>query len=160
MSGNNFALGAATNKMDLHEKENVLSSIVHVLCIVHLIFSHTYLADREKSLMAHSLATKLGKRRPGNYDAVGNTTLLSAPLCACVCACMRVCTLLRVLSVETDVDVSRVASRRRRWMGGGDGRRGGRMAIVNMKGRKINRTVKAGREGTMNSWHMRYIKRG
>lgn len=68
--------------------------------------------------MAHSLATKLGKRGiAGNCDAVGSTTLLSALVCVCVCVCVWVP--LRVLSVETDLDVSRVASRRKRWMGGG-----------------------------------------
>lgn len=52
--------------------------------------------------MAHSLATKLGKRGiAGNCDAVGSTTLLSALVCVCVCVCVWVP--LRVLSVETDL---------------------------------------------------------
>lgn len=39
--------------------------------------------------MAHSLATKLGKRGiAGNCDAVGSTTLLSALVRVCVCVCV------------------------------------------------------------------------
>lgn len=106
--------------------------------------------------MAHSLATKLGKRGiAGNCDAVGSTTLLSALVCVCVCVCVWVP--LRVLSVETDLDVSRVASRKKRWMGG-DWRRGRRKATVKLKGKKINRRGETGREGTMDSC-MKYIKR-
>ena len=49
----------------------------------------------------------------GNY--VGNATSFSPPLHVCVFVCVHahVWLLLRVLSVETDLDVSRVASRRR-----------------------------------------------
>lgn len=44
-----------------------------------------------------------------------------------MCVSVRcVCVLPRVLSVETDLDVSRVVSRRRMWrVGGGGGRVGG-----------------------------------
>ncbi|KAI9522682.1 hypothetical protein NQZ68_033780 [Dissostichus eleginoides] len=49
-----------------------------------------------------------------------------------------------VLSVETDLDVSWVASRRRMWRGGGSSGGEGK-ATVNLKDKKINGRLEAGR---------------
>lgn len=68
----------------------VLCCLPSPCCPSHSCMSTALIWLREKkSLMAHSLATKLGKRGiAGNCDAVGSTTLLSALVCVCVCVCV------------------------------------------------------------------------
>lgn len=81
-----------------------------------------------------------------------------------LCVCVSVWVLLRVLSVETDLDVSRVASRRRKRRGGleeeEEGWWGGRKATVKLKDKKRNRGLEAGRDVDMDDRHMEDIKKG
>lgn len=66
MAGNNFALGAAENKMDLQEKDNFFCPLLFTFSVLPVSFLHvccSYLAEREKIPDGPFISNKITEER-------------------------------------------------------------------------------------------------